>query len=142
MVDTMLDTIRQQGLRVTPVVKTLVNYLYSSRTVNSAIELKAVLIHKLGYTIPDSTIYRSCERLVACGIFHTTFFNNGITGYFICREMSNREHQHFICRYCHCVQEIHVSLKDCFGTSVESCIDGRLEQSRILFEGVCSSCEK
>jgi Fur family transcriptional regulator, ferric uptake regulator len=142
MIDHLLSRLRSQGNRVTPVIKSVVSCMHKCQAAKTVNELKALIVVELGYSMPDSTIYRICERLVSAGFFFAMPGTDGIGRYFLCTEPEHSEHQHFICKCCHKVQEIPVTYNNCFNKEFEKQIQGTIDKNRIHFEGVCSLCKK
>jgi Fe2+ or Zn2+ uptake regulation protein len=142
MIDQLLNILRSQGNRLTPVIKSVLDCMYACHTAMTVNELKAMIESKLAYSIADSTIYRICERLVFAGFLFAIPGENGRVRYFLCTKPQQSEHQHFICKRCHKVQEIPITFHDCFNKNFEKHIQGTLDKNNVHFKGVCSLCKK
>ena len=88
------------GCRITPVVTSVVNYLYKTGVVRTAQQLRDDISGLLGYQVNLATIYRVLERLLQCGIVCSMHRADGLMRYYLCRNPQLNEHHHFICSSC------------------------------------------
>jgi Fur family ferric uptake transcriptional regulator len=134
--------LRSKGLRITPIVTTLLSRLAGSHQVRTASELKDEISAALGYDVGSPTVYRICERLALTGVLCSMHKNDGILRYFLCADPQNEKHQHFICTRCMKVQEVDCTIDKTIWEAISERIDGEIERNFIQLEGVCGDCRK
>ena len=141
-IDEQIELLRSKGLRITPIVTTLLSRLADSRQVMTTSELKEDISETLGYNVGSPTVYRICERLASTGFLCSMHKSDGILRYFLCNRPHDGRHQHFICTRCLKVQAVECVIDDSIKKSISGQIDGVLESNFIQFEGICGDCRK
>lgn len=134
--------LRAQGCRITPVVTSVVDYLYKTGVVRAAQQLRDDISGLLGYQVNLATIYRVLERLLQCGIVCSMHRADGLMRYYLCRNPQLNEHHHFICSSCMRVQEVPVCFSEGFSKYVEENLHATVNRHFIQLEGLCDSCRK
>lgn len=137
-----LAILRTQGLRITPIVTAVLNYLSETKKVSTANELRAEMSQTLSYELDNSTIYRICERLMMCGVLCSMHKYDGIMRYFLCSQPKNNKHHHFICTHCHRVQEVYCNVDDKIRKVISEKLHGIVEKKFIQVEGICKECKE
>ena len=134
--------LRAKGLRITPIVKTVLSRLAGTHMVRTTSELKEEISETLGYDVGSPTVYRICERLASTGLLCPMHKSDGILRYFLCTDPQNEKHQHFICTRCLKVQEVDCAIEPTIREAVSGRIDGVIESYFIQLEGICGDCRK
>lgn len=134
--------LRNQGCRITPVVTSVVNYLFKTGVVRTAQQLRDDVSDLLGYQVNLATMYRVLERLLQCGIVCSMHKADGLMRYYLCRNPQHGEHHHFICSSCMRVQEVPVCFSESFSRYVEENLHATVDRHFIQLEGLCASCRK
>ncbi len=137
-----IQILRDQGCRITPVVTSVVNYLYKTGVVRTAQQLRNDISEVLGYQVNLATMYRVLERLLQCGIVCSMHKADGLMRYYLCRNPQHAEHHHFICSSCMRVQEVPVCFSEKFSRYVEDNLNATVDRHFIQLEGLCASCRK
>ena len=137
-----LTLLRSKGLRITPIVTTLLSRLAGSHQVRTTSELKDEISAALGYDVGSPTVYRICERLASTGALCSMHKSDGILRYFLCADPQNEKHQHFICTRCMKVQEVDCTIDKTIRKAISERIDGEIESNFIQLEGICGDCRK
>jgi Fe2+ or Zn2+ uptake regulation protein len=135
-----LTLLRTNGLRITPLVCTLLTTLARDHQVYTTNALREELSQSLGYPVSSPTIYRICERLAANGVLCAMYKSDGILRYFLCSRPHDEQHQHFICTRCLRVQEVVCTLQPTLNTTLAAHIDGVLQRNFMQLEGICGAC--
>ncbi|HEX3019670.1 MAG TPA: transcriptional repressor [Chitinispirillaceae bacterium] len=140
--DQFIQLLRNQGCRITPVVISVVKYLYKTSVVKTTQQLREEISMRLGYEVNLATIYRVLERLLQCGIVCSMHKNDGVMRYYLCHNPQHAEHHHFICSKCLKVQEVPVCFSENFSRYVEENLHATVDTHFIQLEGLCASCRR
>lgn len=93
---------------------------------------------KLKKTLNKTTIYRNLESFVKAGLIHKVFLDQRICAYELSHNCTeNQCHPHLTCRKCRktsCITNSGIPLFD-------SIAGFKIERQKILFEGLCPSCQ-
>jgi len=141
-IDNHIELLRAKGLRITPIVTTLLSRLAGSHQVRTTSQLKEEISAALGYDVGSPTVYRICERLASTGVLCSMHKSDGILRYFLCANPQNESHQHFICTRCLKVQEVDCAIDKTIREAISDRIDGEIESNFIQLEGICGDCRK
>lgn len=84
------------------------------------------------------TVYRNLMVLRDEGRIRTVDVGDGVVHF----DFDVREHDHFVCRKCGCVQDLPARGRECFPTDMFQEFDGQIEGCSVYFYGVCADCLK
>lgn len=136
----LIEMLRNQGCRITPVVTSVVNHLFKTAIVRTAQQLRDDVSKLLGYELSLPTVYRVLERLLHSGVICSMHRADGLMRYYLCRNPQCGEHHHFICSKCMKVQEVPVCFSSQFAKYVEENLNATVDAHFIQLEGLCSEC--
>ena len=127
------QTLKENGLRITPLRQTLVNYLQE----NHGPFLASELIDNISEVNFDrATLFRNLETLSQKDIIKKVFIPGHSTRY----EINDHHHHHLSCNSCHKIIPIHdCGLKD-FEKKLEKKLGIKIHTHQLEFTGLCKDC--
>ncbi len=134
----LYDRLRQQGLRITPVRRSMLQVMTEHGQPITVLELHDQL-HCQGLKPHKATLYRQLETLVEHGVVQTVQLSDEVTYY----EIQTHHHHHFTCTDCqsiHCItderleDQIHDLERKLERSGVTSC------RHHFFLSGLCADC--
>ena len=140
-VETYITRLRQRGHRITPKVRAVLKLFLERGTVLDPYEVRARLQQQFkGVGLP--TIYRILEGLANCGILLTAANPERQLRYYLCRDIDEEHHHHFICLQCGKVEEVNLCLMEQVEKYVERRLKATVQNHLLQIEGLCSKCTR
>jgi Fe2+ or Zn2+ uptake regulation protein len=138
-VEVYIQRLRQHGHRVTPKVRAVLKLFLERRAVLDPFEVQARLQKQFrGVGLP--TIYRILESLANCGILLTAANPERELRYYLCREINESHHHHFICLQCGKVEEVNLCLMEEVEKYVKRHLRATVQNHLLQIEGLCANC--
>ena len=140
-IETYVKRLRQSGNRVTPKVRAVLKLFVERGSVLDPFEVQARLQQQFkGVGLP--TIYRILESLAKCGILLTAANPERQLRYYLCRDIDEEHHHHFICLQCGKVEEVNLCLMEQVEKYVERRLKATVQNHLLQIEGLCSKCTR
>jgi Fur family ferric uptake transcriptional regulator len=136
---TVLDTLKQQGARMTSVRSAMVDIFTNTHEPLSAGEILETL-KKYKLKANKTTVYREITFLLEGKVIVPVTFQGGEKLY----ELLKDHHHHLVCQNCHSIEEVDFDEIEELLTNVEKKMKKKNKFSKILhsleFFGVCQKC--
>ena len=137
--DFLSQSLRQYGLRVTPVLQSVLKLLAQAQHPLSAPELMERLEKKFGLKPNKSTLYRQLEKLAELKVLKSVATDSQIQRF----EIQKGHHHHFVCQRCDQVTDIETAPVEKavrqFQKQLEK-IGHQAKAHELTFFGVCAGC--
>ena len=139
MKESLINLLRKQGFRITPLLKSIIDIFCQSDVHLSVLDLIAKL-EKAAILPNKTTLYRQLERLTRMGILQENMFPDTFKRYCI---QYQHHHHHFICDECGSIKSI--AIDSCKSMTEELTNQLRKKgyapkQHIIDFIGTCQHC--
>ncbi|MFC1848075.1 Fur family transcriptional regulator [Chloroflexota bacterium] len=132
----ILDSLREQGYRLTPQRMMVVEAIEESHDHISAEEIHAKARTKYPY-LNISTVYRTLELLKEKSLVAETDLGGGR---FLYHPVGKAQHHHLICRKCGKVADIDINMLDKIREELKAEYDFDAELEHIAIFGTCKDC--
>jgi Fur family zinc uptake transcriptional regulator len=136
-------TCLEQGGRLTPKRRQVLEILLSKPQLLSAYEIAELYQQQLNETIPAMSVYRMLDFLIAQGLVHRlASANKFIACSHIACDHSHQTPQFLICDNCHSVSEIGID-KQLISALEKSITDNhfQLNSPQLELHGLCENCQ-
>lgn len=135
-VEHILDTLRNQGFRITKTRKSIISAFVLSKKPLSAPKLEQKL-SVFGHRVNKTTIYREIEFLLEQNIIQKVRLDFESDLY----ELSARpHHHHVICTECGLIEDVKIRQEKAILASVESQTSLSITDHALEFYGLCTQC--
>jgi Fe2+ or Zn2+ uptake regulation protein len=134
-VDTVLASLRAQGIRVTPSRRLLVEVLFSTDRHLSA-EDAAAAVQARAPDVHLSTVYRNLEELERLGVIRHAHLGHGPATY----QLANLTHAHFICGECGARVEAPAALFGALARRAKADYGFTIDPQHFAILGRCRTC--
>ncbi|MDD3861995.1 MAG: transcriptional repressor [Candidatus Gracilibacteria bacterium] len=134
-----LEKIRQNNLRVTDLLESIIDIFGKQSHPLTILELKT-LLKKKNFSPNKTTLYRQVEKLSSIGILQESVFSDSQRRYCIVEEGDH--HHHFYCKQCGHAEELPHSLCEKIH-KVETQLKSRnfkIIKHSLEIEGLCAKC--
>lgn len=132
--------LRENGVRITPIMNATINYLYISKKFHTPQYLQKELSTRLGYEVGFPTLYRILDRLLSLNIIVPMYSKQIKTAYYLCNSPVNPHHHHYVCTKCNRIQEIDYCNAKSFSEYINTKLGATMTTHIMQFEGVCATC--
>lgn len=141
LLETYIARLKKNGHRVTPKVRAVIALFLERRSVLGPLDVQARLQKEFkGVGLP--TIYRILETLANCGILLTAANPERQLRYYLCRDINEEHHHHFICLQCGKVEEVNLCLMEQLEKFVQRRLKATVQNHLLQIEGLCSKCTR
>jgi Fur family ferric uptake transcriptional regulator len=141
LLEAYIKRLRQRGHRVTPKVRAVLKLFLQRRSVLDPFEVRALLQKQFkGLGLP--TTYRILESLANCGILLTAANPDRQLRYYLCQDIDEEHHHHFICLQCGKVLEVNLCLMEQVERFVARRLKATVQNHLLQIEGLCSTCTR
>ena len=133
----LLDSLREQGYRLTPQRMMVVEAIEGSHDHISADEIHSKARTKYPY-LNISTVYRTLELLKDKGLVAETDLGGGR---FLYHPVGKAQHHHLVCRNCSKVTDIDIKALDRLRDELETHYSFEADLGHIAIFGTCKECK-
>jgi len=126
--------LKEYNLKVTPQRVAIVDELYQNGHMNID-ELYQTLLKKFP-SISLATIYKNINAMVEKIFLNEVKIPEAKTVY----ELAKEEHSHLVCSSCGHIEDIHVDTS-ILNKSIATISDFKVEDTKVVFSGICSKCQ-